>query len=282
MIFYHLLSRLPLALLYTLSLPGYLYLYWIAGYRKAVVEQNLRGAFPDKSAIEITVLAKKFYRQLVDVALEIIRARRMSRADFLQRVSLSNPEMLREHSNGFQDSVILLSIHQGNWEWMLHGISSALDIPVDPVYKPLHNKALDRFMFEMRSQFGSRPMTMADSGRDILRRRREFRVIAMLADQSPIRGERSYWTGFMNQEAAFYPGVEVIASTTGFPVLFVQCRRLARGYYEIEFRELANPPYDREEHTILERYVRLAEEAIRAEPHSWLWSNRRWKRRRSD
>ena len=28
------------------------------------------------------------------------------------------------------------------------------------------------------------------------------------------------------------------------------------------------------------RFVTLAEQAIRQEPHSWLWSNRRWKRSR--
>ena len=44
----------------------------------------------------------------------------------------------------------------------------------------------------------------ANSPRDILRRRREFRLFVMVADQAPIRRERSYWTTFLNAEAAFY------------------------------------------------------------------------------
>jgi KDO2-lipid IV(A) lauroyltransferase len=28
--------------------------------------------------------------------------------------------------------------------------------------------------------------------------------------------------------------------------------------------------------------VRIAEQAIREQPESWLWSNRRWKRRREE
>ena len=68
---------------------------------------------------------------------------------------------------------------------------------------------------------------------------------------------------------------------TKFPVLYAQCRRLRRGYYEIEFKEVAQAPYDKESHAITDRYVALAEEAIRAEPQSWLWSNRRWKRDRA-
>ena len=110
------------------------------------------------------------------------------------------------------------------------------------------------------------------------RRRREFRLFVMVADQSPIRRERSYWTRFLHRDAAFYLGAETIAKVTGFPVLFAQCRRPRRGHYEVEFHELAQPPHAADGHEITERYVRLAERAIRAEPHSWLWSNRRWKR----
>ena len=281
MILYRLISWLPFPLLYTAAWFAYLVLYYVAGYRKAVVRQNLGRAFPDKSEAEITALAKAFYRRLAQVAFEIVKARRMRREQFLERVRLVNPEKMRAASNGYQNSVIVLTIHQGNWEWMLHGATIALDIPIDPVYKPLHNSTVDRLIYDIRSQFGSRPLSMAESTRDILRRRREFRIFVMVADQSPIRRERGYWTTFMNQEAAFYQGAETIAKMTGFPVLFAQCRRLRTGYYEIEFHEVATPPYDRESHDIIDTYVGLAEQAIRSEPESWLWSNRRWKRDRT-
>jgi len=278
MILYRLLSWLPFPVLYATAQIAYLLLYYVAGYRKAVVRENLGKAFPEKNEKEITVLAKKFYLQLAQVALEIVKARRMNKADFRQRVKIVNPELMQRCSNDYQDSVILLTIHQGNWEWMLHGVTCAMNIPIDPVYKPLHNKTVDRLIFDIRSQFGSRPLSMARATRDILRRRREFRVFVMVADQSPVRRERSYWTEFMNQQAAVYTGAETIAKMTQFPVLFAQCRRRSRGHYELEFHELARPPYDKDSHAITDSYVRMAEQAIRSEPQSWLWSNRRWKR----
>ena len=278
---YRLLSWLPFPLLYALAWVAYLLLYYVTGYRKTVVYENLRRAFPDKSGREITVLAKMFYRQLAQVAFEIVKARRMSKADFRQRVELVNPELIRQYSNNFQDSVIVLTIHQGNWEWMLHGVTSALGVPVDPVYKPLHNKSADKLIFDIRSRFGSRPVSMEYATKDILRRRREFRLFVMVADQSPIRSERSYWTEFMHQPAAFYLGTEAIAKMTGFPILFAQCRRQRRGHYQLEFHELAQAPYDKNSHEVTERYVRMAEQAIRSEPQSWLWSNQRWKRDRA-
>ena len=276
--FYRFLSWLPLPLLYALAWPGYLLLYYVAGYRKAVVQQNLRHAFPDKSAKEITVLAKKFYRQLAQVALEILKTRRMSSAEIQRRVHVLNPELLRAYSGGFQQPVIILSIHQGNWEWMLHGVKLALDIPIDPVYKPLHNKSADQLIFKIRSQFGSRPINMAYAARDILRRRHEFRLFVLVADQAPIESERSHWLSFLHREAAFYEGAEIIARATNYPVLFAQCHRRRRGYYEVEFKDIAQPPHERDGHQIIERYAQLAEQAIRGEPESWLWSNRRWKR----
>lgn len=278
--FYRLLSYLPLPVLYGLAWPGYLLLYYIAGYRKAVIQNNLRQAFPDQNEKAITVLAKKFYRQLVEVGMEIIKTRRMTADDIRSRVTLTNGELVKERSNNFQDPLIVLSIHQGNWEWMLHGVKLSLDIPVDPVYKPLHNPQMDQLILEIRSRFGSRPLPMANAARDILRRRREFRLFVMLADQAPIRRERSYWTHFLNKEAAFYEGAENIARLTGYPVLFARCKRVKRGHYEIAFEEVARPPYSREGHKVTDRYVQLAEQAIRAEPESWLWSNRRWKRDR--
>jgi KDO2-lipid IV(A) lauroyltransferase len=275
---YRLLAWLPFPVLYALARLAYVVLYYVAGYRKAVVRENMTAAFPDRSGNEITVLAKKFYLQLAQVAVEILKSGRMNEADFRRRVRVVNPELLRRCSNDLNDSVIILTIHQGNWEWMLHGVTACLGVPLDPVYKTLHSKSADELMGSLRSRFGSRPLAMDRSIRDIIRQRRQFRLLVMVADQSPIRRERSYWTRFMNQDAAFYVGAETIARATDFPVVFAQCRRVARGYYEVEFKPLGKPPYGRDGQPLTERYVRMAEEAIRAEPQSWLWSNRRWKR----
>lgn len=275
------LSYLPFSLLYALAWLGYLLLYHLFRYRREVVRTNLARAFPEKTAAERGKLEKAFYRRLCQVALEIVKARRMPPEAFLERARIRNPELLEEYSEGFSKSVIVLTIHQGNWEWMLHGATTHFQIPIDPVYKPLHNSAVDKLIYEIRSQFGSRPLSMDESVKDIIRRRREFRIFVMVADQSPIRSERGYWTQFMNQEANFYLGAQTIANMTRFPVLFAQCRRRRSGYYEIEFKEVARPPYDKHSNDIIDRYVALAEQAIREEPESWLWSNRRWKRDRA-
>ena len=204
----------------------------------------------------------------------------MTEAQFRDRMRVVNPEVLLNATWDKSRSVIVLTLHQGNWEWMLHGASLAMGIPIDPVYKPLHSKTWDRFALETRSRFNSEPIPMDTASRNILKNRRRFRLFVMVADQAPIERETTYWTDYLNKEAAFYVGGEKIAQLTRFPVLFALCRMLSTGRYEIVFRELAEPPYDKHSHEILDNYVGLAEAAIREQPHTFLWSNRRWKRNR--
>lgn len=78
-------------------------------------------------------------------------------------------------------------------------------------------------------------------------------------------------------------GAEKLAWLTQYPVYFAQCRRLCQGFYEVEFKPLAvlyERTRDDTHYPAIEAYVKAAEEAIREQPETFLWSHRRWKRRR--
>ncbi len=275
------ISRMPFFLLYRLSRVLYFFTYYLVGYRKRVVFDNIRQAFPDKNEQQVRALAKGFYRRLADSLLEVIKAHSMSGDEFMQRCKIVGAEQLKPYSDG---AVIVLCIHQGNWEWMLHGVSQRLGIDVDPVYKQLHHQGWDQFMQEVRSRFNSRPIPMRRAGRDLLRRGKGFRIFVMLADQKPIDGESCHWVTYLNREAPFYVGTEKLACLTQYPVFFAQCRCVRQGYYEVEFKPLAAPPYPRRhegnDYPITEAYVQAAEAAIREQPETFLWSHNRWKRKR--
>ena len=82
MMLYRLLSYLPFPLLYALAWLAYLILYFLVRYRRDVVRENLAKAFPEKDNMERAALAKSFYRQLTQVGIEIVKARRMDQAEF--------------------------------------------------------------------------------------------------------------------------------------------------------------------------------------------------------
>lgn len=277
---YRALALLPLSLKYALAKPLTWLLRDVAGYRRETVDKNLAASFPEMGDAERAAVAKQFYAQLVDTALEIVHAYRMSKTDFTTRMKVRNPELITELTDQGQRSVVVLVIHQGNWEWMLHGAAIQLGITIDPVYKPLHNQGSDRFALELRSRFGAEPVTAATAAKDILRKRRQVRLFALLADQSPGQRERKHWTTTLHQDTAWHTGAATIARLTRSPVCFAQCIRRARGHYDIVFHEITRDPRSLEEHEMIEAYSQLAESAIREQPESYLWSNRRWKLRR--
>jgi len=274
-----LLSRLPLSLLYGVAWVMYPLTFYLLRYRRSDVRQNLRFAFPDKNEQERNTITRQFYRHFCRLAVEILKARTLPAEEFARRVSIVNEDLLHQHSEGGQKSLILLTLHQGNWEWALHAITQRTGLHLDAVYKPLHQQGWDRFIFEVRSRFGSRPVAMTDVTRDVLRRRRESRIFVMIADQSAPR-YKGLWFEYLNREAVFFDGAEKIAELTGFPVLFGQVQCVKPGYYQIEFSELADPPYAKGASDITARYVAMAEDAIRCQPESFLWTNRRWKKQR--
>lgn len=271
------LSRLPLPLLYLLASLARPLVQHLVRYRRATVRDNFARAFPELMASERRRLEREFYDHLCNLAAEVIAAPRLPLAELARRVRFDNPELLHPYIEQRQ-SLLLLTCHQGNWEWLLYAVSQLLPCPIDAVYKPLHSRAMDEFMQATRSRLG-RPIPFQDAGREILRRRRDYRAFAMVADQAPFKKDKRFWTTFFGQPASFYLGPQKIAELTQCPAIFVGMRRDGRGHYRVRFTELGAPPYPKGEFDLLERYVAAIEDAVRSDPPSWLWSNRKWKHR---
>lgn len=271
-----LVAALPERAAYALATPAYWLVYHVFRYRRRTVRENLQQAFPAASAAERKRIETAFYRHLCNLCVEILRSTRMTQADFGARARLINPQLLAEVTANFDRQAIILTIHQGNWEWMLHGVMAHMPVPLDPVYKALHNLFWDDYIRRARARFGALPINIKSVGREVIRARRRKRAIAMLADQTGPR-HGGYWTEFLGRPASFYRGVDKLARALDLPVLFAQCRRLSRGYYEIELHPVSLPHQPRDGEQILETYVRLTEATILAQPETYLWSNRRWK-----
>lgn len=276
---YRLLGRLPPSALGVLSGAMYIALWYFPRYRHATVRDNLKASFPQKSSTELKHLAKQYYRHLALLAAEILAADNMSENDFRQQVTLRNPHLLAQVNETSAGRFIVLSIHQGNWEWMLHGIRAHSGITLDPVYKPLHNSSANKFMLQIRERFGAQALMGAEVSGQLLRKRNTQCALAILADQSPTSAERTVWTQFFARKTAFHAGFAELAIRGGFPVLFAQCRQLSSGRYDIEFHPLGEPPYTATDvQNLVLRYAKMSQTAIKSQPHTWLWSNRRWKR----
>lgn len=279
LIFVYPISFLPFSILYFLSDIFSAFLFHVVKYRKKVVFMNLKNAFPEKDEKEIKVIAKKYYKNLADVVIENIKFLTISKKETVRRCRLVNPELLNKFKDDNQ-TVVGLSSHIANWE--LGGLSLSIhsDLKVYGVYKRLSNKYFEKLINKMRQKFGLILVEMDETIRTILSLKQDPTLTIFIADQTPIDAKTSYWTMFLNQDTPFFSVPEKIAKKLNSPVLYFDMSRIKRGFYQIEILTVTDTGVENPNQNVTEDYVRLLEKVIRREPELWLWSHRRWKRKR--
>jgi KDO2-lipid IV(A) lauroyltransferase len=277
------LGRLPLATLYGFAKIVYFVTFYLLRWRRAMAVSNLARAFPERSAAERAAILQQSYRNMSEVFVELLWGWRASADELTERLLMDNPELVARFV-AERRSVILLTAHVCNWEWLLPGGGAHFGIPIDAVYKPLRVASVDAYMREARSRFGGQPIPINSFAFELLRRAGQPRAYGMVADQTPRKDMDKHWTRFLNQDTAFYVGAEKIARFLDAAVVYVAMRRLRRGHYAVHLHVLAEPPYDGHEDEgaagagwIVEAYARKLEAEIRASPADWLWIENKWK-----
>lgn len=274
------LARLPLPLLYLKC--GVI--AWIARvvlrFRWREVTTNLAACFPELDGRERRRIATANYRHFAQMIAELIASTRMTPRQLAARVSIRNPELLRDMLDAGRP-VLILAAHQSNWDLVLYAVAQSLGYPLDVAYKPLHSAAADRILQTHRRRWGVNLVPAKQLLTDLLQKRQSVRGIAMLADQCPRSSDHQQWLTFLGRDTAFYLGPEQIARATRYGAVYVSMRRIRRGCYEAELRPLAAAGEVLAPGEFTVRYARLVEQDIRANPSEWTWGHRRWKQQRS-
>jgi KDO2-lipid IV(A) lauroyltransferase len=270
------LSKLPFGVLYRLTAAIMWLLRRVFRFRVEVARDNLRRCFPDRSESEIDALLGDYYRNLAEVAAECIKTADLSADQLRSHLHVHNVERVNAETRAGR-SVLLLGAHQCNWEWTLQVTVLFLGVQVEAAYKPLHSERFDRELRTLRCRYGAHLIAAKRLVREIVRRRGELHAVALHADQMPSSSGRRQWLTFLGRETAFYPGPAEIARITGYAAFFVPLRRLSRGHYHADFVPLCAAGERADVAVFTERYARLVEEMIRANPADWTWVHRRWK-----
>jgi Kdo2-lipid IVA lauroyltransferase/acyltransferase len=270
------LSRLPMRALYALSAFLYWLAYYVVRHRRQVIREQLEKVFPDSTDAERERIHRRYLKNFCDVLVEVLKSVSMSEDDMRAHVQVLNMDAARQYLDAGQ-SVMLVTSHLCNWEWLLQGVTLQLGYPLDAAYKPLHDEWAERLMFKVRSRFGARLVPAKELLADFLKRRGIVRAVCMNADQAPVSTDKRYWTRFLGQDTAFYIGAEQIARATRLPMLYVAMRRVRRGFYQVELKQLWDGRELTEPNTVTERYARACEIDVLASPADWLWSYRRWR-----
>lgn len=279
--FLWLLTLPPLRVLYIISDALFFINYYFIKYRKKVVIENLRNAFPDKSEKEIDKIARSFYHHLSDFLIESVKSIHLTKKQADKHMTFKNISLLDELYHQGKD-IALISGHYGNWEWA-NNLPTKIKHKAITIYHPLNNKISDKLINDQRSKFGMIMVPMNMVLREAVNhmQRNERIAIWYLGDQRPPKNNK-FWTLFLNQDTAFYLGAEKMAVKYNQAVVFMDIQKVKRGFYEMEFRLLFKDGANTCEFEITKTQAKVLEEIIRNKPEYWLWSHRRWKHKRPE
>jgi Kdo2-lipid IVA lauroyltransferase/acyltransferase len=275
-------ARLPFWIIFGLADIFYVFLYYIVGYRRKVVHENLVRSFPEKTPEEIRMITKKFYHHLSDTGLEFIKFSMMTEKEIDDRIKIHNLDIYEEYYNQ-NKSIIVLGIHYNNWEWSVC-IQRFIKAQFLVVYNPIRkNKALEGFILGIRERFGTKSIPVNRSVHAALEFNNAERpgALVLFADQTSPQNSQ-FWTTFLNQETCFFSGPMKIAIKTNQPVILHHTRKVGRGRYEVFHYKLIENPKEVKPEEILMAYIGRIEKIINDEPEYWLWSHRRWKHNRPE
>jgi KDO2-lipid IV(A) lauroyltransferase len=269
------LSFLPIGVLYLLGDVVYVLMYYVFGYRKKVVLNNLSIAFPEKTEAERIRIMKDFYHNLCDTFMEIIKLFSWSEKQILKRVK-GNMDVINEWA-GKSQSIQIVTGHFFNWEFANLGVAAQCKLPFLAVYMPLKNKVMDRILQQLRSRTGTILISAADFKNALNEHLKKQYALILVGDQNPANPRNAYWLHFFSQPAPFAKGPEKGARMKNTAVIYVDYYKVKRGYYEFRAELVTANAKDFEEGALTKLLVSKVETAIRKRPDNYLWSHRRWK-----
>ncbi|MEN8965886.1 MAG: lysophospholipid acyltransferase family protein [Polaribacter sp.] len=271
------LSRLPMRILYIKSDIFFFLIYHVIGYRKTVVLENLKLAFPNKPEQELLRIRKKFFKHLMDLLMESVKAFSISEKEILKRYTYKNPELVNKYAEEGRN-IALVGAHQANWEWST-SLALVLNIDVLGAYTKLNNKYFEKAVRKSREKFGVIGYKTSDMIKGMKQRfsKKEKGAYILLSDQSPQPHKTYYWREFFNIKVPVHTGAEMLSKRFDLVVINYVAKKVKRGHYEVEFQLITDQPKEFENYQVTDRYTKLTEKNILEQPEFYLWSHKRFK-----
>ena len=275
--FFWLISRLPMKILYLKSDVLFFLIYYVFRYRKEVVLENLKLAFPEKSEPERKLISKKFFKHFTDLFMETIKAIAISEKEILKRYKYKNPHLVNSLLKEGK-SIAFVSAHQANWEWSVNS-PLVLNSKVKGAYTSLGNTYFDRIVKKSRERFGFVCYESSKTVKAILTdyKNKKQSIYLLISDQSPQVEHTVYWQNFFGIKVPVHVGAESLAKKFDLAVVYCATKRIRRGFYETEFHLITDKPKEFEDYSITDEYIKLTEATVKKQPEFYLWSHKRFK-----
>ncbi len=274
-----LIALLPFRLLYILSDIAYGITYYLIGYRKKTVRENLALTLPHLSAEERLIIEKKSYQHMCDMFLEMIKTMKISRPEIEKRFVFTNMEVYHQLEKQ-QKSIIIMSSHYASYEWLI-SVNYHTNFEGFAVYKKINNQYFDELVKKIRGKFNAHLIHIFETA-SVIRSNENQQikgVYGLAADQSPQLKKNSHWEKFLGVEVPVYTGGEALSKKFDMNVLYLKVKKVKRGHYQATFEVLADDVQTLPKFELTKRYLQKVEEQIYEAPEYYLWTHKRWKHR---
>ena len=108
-------------------------------------------------------IRKKFFKHLMDLLVESVKAFSISEKEILKRYTYSNPELVNKYAAEGR-SIALMGAHQSNWEWSI-SLPKVLNIDMYGAYTKLNNTYYEKVVRDSREKFGVIGYKTSEKGR---------------------------------------------------------------------------------------------------------------------
>lgn len=275
--FIWLLSIAPFPVLYLISDFFYFITFYIVGYRKELVLNNLKKAFPDKTEKEILSIRRKFYQHFIDLLMEMIKSFTISEKQIKKRYIFKNIADIEEVLKRGK-SAIAIGSHYANWEWII-SVNLHTVIPSFATYTHLSNSFLENKIKKTRERFGIYMILTKNTIQNIENRHNQNKIgfYGLLSDQSPEVGKAYYWSDFLGVRVPIHTGAEMLAKKYDYNFINIEVTKVKRGFYEVEFELIAENPRDFKDYQLTDIFLKKLEKQIRKKPEYYFWTHNRFK-----
>jgi KDO2-lipid IV(A) lauroyltransferase len=255
----------------------------VAARRRAILDFNLRLAYPDLDADGRREMGLAVSRHFGRVLMDSMRLQRLEPDGLLAEVEVHG----REHLGDALDrgrGLFCLSAHLGSWEVAALVIGLAVPGGLSVVNRPLDNPLLDAELERLRARFGNRAFGKHAIARDVLVTLRRGGAVGILIDQR-VSADVGVDVPFFGQPTWTHPVLARFARRTLAPVVPAFALWDGPGRYSLTLGEVIDvddlPPDEREDVPLTARFSAVTEAAIRARPDQWLWFHDRWRHLRA-
>ncbi len=258
-------------------------LAWLAHdvlcFRRKLIDENLRHAFPDWTADKRRQVAKAMWVHLFLMLAEIAHfPRKVHDTNWRQYIRFKNEAwMMRELFRNRPR--VFVSGHYGNFE--LAGYTLGLfGFPTFTVARPLDNPYLNRFVNHFRALKGQYILPKQGSAQEAADLLAGRGTLGVLADQHA--GPKGCWVNFFGRPASTHKAIAVFALTNDAPLMVGYARRIGKPLqYEMAMETLVDPntmdPALKDVTALTQWYTRVLEDLVRVTPDQYWWVHRRWK-----